>query len=69
MRCDLSSNPLEEDCLLNGGVALSQESLKLELVEFETSSHLLHLSGVCTAFIEIKGVLLVGFNLGVVLIA
>ena len=69
MRCDLSRNPLKEDCQLNGGFTLSQESFTSELVEFEASSYLLHLFGAYIAFIEVKGGFLWGLILGLLLIA
>ena len=65
MRCDLNNNPLEEDCLLNKGFALSQESLKSELVEFGALSHLLHPFRACIAFIEVKELVCWVLTLGV----
>ena len=63
MRCDLSSNPLEEDYLLDGVFMLNQESLELE--QIRVSSIIIVVEFFLYLF-ELKMVNLLGFNLGVV---
>ena len=61
MRCNLSSNPLEEDYLLNGGFVLNQKSLESEQIGVSSITIVVELF---LHLFEVKGVSLLGFNLG-----